>query len=128
MIEYLLCEQGSDALQEPNPISHAIESTAEREAGANHLWSPGQVRAAQGRAVLAAPYPHNNPNLTPSEQEAQVREASCREQLAKWLEEKKVMRFELLQAKEQVCMYMYICIYVYMYVCMYVDVYWYFNI
>eukprot|EP01035_Chromulina_nebulosa_P005328 gene5328-7232_t len=34
-------------------------------------------------------------------QEAQVREASCREQLAKWLEEKKVMRFELLQAKEQ---------------------------
>ena len=37
MIEYLLCEQGSDALQEPNPISHAIESTAEREAGANHL-------------------------------------------------------------------------------------------
>ena len=112
MIEYLLCEQGSDALQKPNPISHAIESTAEREAGANQLRSPGQVRAAQGRAVLAAPYPHNNPDLTPSEQEAQVREASCREQLAKWLEEKKVMRFELLQAKEQVCMYMHICMYV----------------
>ena len=31
-----------------------------------------------------------------------MREASCREQLAKWLEEKKVMRMELLQAKEQV--------------------------
>ena len=112
MIEYLLCEQGSDALQEPNPISHAIESTVEREAGANHLRSPGQVRAAQGRAVLAAP-PHNNPNLTPSEQEAQVREASCREQLAKWLEEKKVMRFELLQAKEQVCTCIYVCMCVY---------------
>ena len=57
-----------------------------------------------------------------------MREASCREQLAKWLEEKKVMRFELLQAKEQVCMYMYICMYVCMYVCVYVDVYFCFNI
>ena len=47
-----------------------------------------------------------------------MREASCREQLAKWLEEKKVMRFELLQAKEQVCMYMHICMHVCMYVCM----------
>ena len=31
-----------------------------------------------------------------------MREASFREQLSKWLEEKKVMRLELLQAKEQV--------------------------
>ena len=45
-----------------------------------------------------------------------MREASCREQLAKWLEEKKVMRFELLQAKEQVSDS---SVYVYVYVCMY---------
>lgn len=39
------------------------------------------------------------------EQEAQVREASFREQVSKWLEEKKIMRMELLHAKEQAAIF-----------------------